>query len=139
MPKLLIVFPLKNSAHNPPQGRFTRSQKYDAHIWDGRAYDTSSFEDMKEFNAQVDKALVYYPERLPRPTVRVVDLSQDAPKQDEPLTDGVTHPSHLQEAITSEEDPALKALREAAQTEPSGATKAPPKISRKRKNEFATA
>jgi len=92
--KLLIVFPLKNSAHYPPQGRFRRSFKHDSHIWDEREYDTASEDDMKEFNAVIDKALAYYPERLPRPTVKTVF---EAPSIEEvPVGDSEPHESHLQ-------------------------------------------
>lgn len=70
--KLIIVYPMRDSSRMPPMGRFRRIEKYDAHIWDGRDFDTSSEEDMKAFNEQVLPALTLLDDRLPKTIVKAV-------------------------------------------------------------------
>ena len=74
--KLIIVFPILDSNRMPPMGRFRRSIKHDAHIWDEREYDTSVEEDMKAFNQTILSALTQYPEH---PTKAVVKAIYEAP------------------------------------------------------------
>lgn len=74
--KLIIVFPMRDSRAMPPIGRFRRSNEHDAHIWDGRVYDTSCEEDMAEFNATILPALSLMDTH---PTKAVVRAIYEAP------------------------------------------------------------
>lgn len=64
--KAIIVLPLTNSKNTPPQGKFFRSEKHNAHIFEGRELG------LEEFNKVVDKALELFPDRFKRVTVRLV-------------------------------------------------------------------
>lgn len=91
--KLIIVYPIRDSRSIPAMGRFRHSLKHDAHIWDGKEYDTADEADMTAFNANVLPALSLFADRLPTCVVQAV---YEAPTIDEvPVGDSEEHESHL--------------------------------------------
>jgi hypothetical protein len=84
--KAIIILPLVDR-RTPPVGKFSRSEKYDNHIWEGREYDLSKPLDIKEFNASIGPALAYFPQREPHPKPVLIQEEEAAP----PIA-----PSHLQ-------------------------------------------
>lgn len=92
--KLIIVYPISDSRSIPAMGRFRHVAAHDAHVWDGREYDTAKEEDMKAFNESILPALSLFDDRLPKSVVRAV---YEAPAVDDVLVgDDEEHVSHLQ-------------------------------------------
>ena len=70
--KLIIVFPMRDSNRMPPMGRFRRSLKHDAHIWDEREYDTANEADMKAFNEAFLPAVSLYADHPSKTIVKAI-------------------------------------------------------------------
>jgi hypothetical protein len=78
MLKIIIYLPGINSAHQPPMGRYLRSQKHDKHIWDGKEYDLNDPLDVVAFNNNVKAALAAYPHYPARPLPLVFEEEPEA-------------------------------------------------------------
>lgn len=92
--KAIILLPMTCSKNTPPQGKFYRSEKHNAHIYEGREFG------LDEFNKIVDKALTLFPDRSRRPTVRMISENvAEALTELPPIDSEEAHPSHLREPI----------------------------------------